>query len=235
MHILEGYLSPQWCIVWWLVALPCILFGIRRLKQLMNADRETLPLLGVTGGFIFLLSSLKIPTPFGGSSSHPTGTGLSAICFGPWISSVICAIVLLFQALFLAHGGLSTLGANTVSMGIVGPLVGYSMYRVFKRTSISIYTTVFLATASADLSTYVVTSLQLALGAVNPATGDVVSSFIWYLGIFAFAQIPIAIIEGIVLALVFKYIIQLKPDILIRLQIFSEETIMAAKRDVDDS
>ena len=232
MHIMEGFLSPLWCIIWFIVALPCILFGIYRLKQITNADREALPLLGVTGGFIFLLSSLKVPTPFG-STTHPTGTGLSAVCFGPWITTVICVIVLLFQALFLAHGGLSTLGANTVSMGIIGPFVGYTLYRLLKNTRVSIYTTVFLVTAFADVSTYVVTSFQLALGAVHPVTGDIVSSFISYLGIFALTQIPIAIAEGIVLALVFKYIIQLKPDILIRLKIFSEEKINAAKKDAD--
>jgi cobalt/nickel transport system permease protein len=115
MHIMEGFLSPVWCIIWWIIALPCLLFGIYRLRQITEADREALPLLGATGGFIFLLSSLKVPTPFG-STTHPTGTGLSAICFGPWVTSIVCAIVLLFQALFLAHGGLSTLGANTISM-----------------------------------------------------------------------------------------------------------------------
>jgi cobalt/nickel transport system permease protein len=234
MHIMEGFLSPQWCIIWFLVALPCVFFGIYRLKQITKADREALPLLGVTGGFIFLLSSLKVPTPFG-STTHPTGTGLSAICFGPWITSIVCVIVLLFQALFLAHGGLSTLGANTVSMGIIGPFVGYTIYRLLKNTPVSIYTTVFLVTTFADVSTYVVTSFQLALGAVHPVTGDVVSSFVSYLGIFAITQIPIAIAEGIVLALVFKYIIQLKPDILIRMKIFSEERINAAKREADGS
>ena len=230
MHIMEGYLSPQWCIIWWIIALPCVLFGIYRLKHVMNADREVLPLLGVTGGFIFLLSSLKLPTPFG-SSSHPTGTGLSAVCFGPWITAVVCAIVLLFQALFLAHGGLSTLGANIVSMGIVGPFVGYTIYRVLRDTPVGISITVFLVTAIADLSTYIVTSFQLALGAIHPATGNVGSSVILFLGIFAITQIPIAIVEGVVLALVFKYIVLLKPDILLRLQIFSEAKINAARGD----
>ncbi len=228
MHIMEGYLSLQWCIIWWIAALPCLMLGIYRLRKVVNADRETLPLLGVTGGFIFLLSSLKLPTPFG-SSSHPTGTGLSAICFGPWITSVVCAIVLLFQALFLAHGGLSTLGANIVSMGIIGPFVGYTIFRLLKNTPVNIYMTVFLVTAFADLSTYIVTSFQLALGSVQPATGELGSSFILFLGIFAVTQIPIAIVEGVVLSLVFKYIVQLKPDILIRLKIFSEEKINAAR------
>ena len=228
MHIMEGYLSPQWCIIWWIIALPCVLFGIYRLNHITRADRQALPLLGVTGGFIFLLSSLKLPTPFG-SSSHPTGTGLSAICFGPWITSVVCAIVLLFQALFLAHGGLSTLGANIVSMGIVGPFVGFFIYRLLKDSTVSISMTVFLVTALADLSTYIVTSFQLALGAVHPVTGNVGSSVILFLGIFAVTQIPIAIVEGIVFALVFKYIVLLKPDILVILKIFSEEKIKAAR------
>ena len=230
MHIMEGYLSPQWCIVWWVICLPCLLFGIYRLKKVLNADRETLPLLGVTGGFIFLLSSLKLPTPFG-SSSHPTGTGLSAVCFGPWITSVVCAIVLLFQSLFLAHGGLSVLGANIVSMGIVGPLVGYALYRLLRDTSVNIYITVFLVTALADIFTYVTTSLELAL-AYPAESGGFVSSFILFLGIFAVTQIPLAIVEGIVLALVFKYIIALKPDILIRLKIFSEEKINTARNEI---
>ena len=36
----------------------------------------------------------------------------------------MAAISLLIQALFFAHGGLTTLGANIVSEGIVGSLVG---------------------------------------------------------------------------------------------------------------
>lgn len=228
MHIMEGFLPWQWCLVWWLVALPCLIYGVYQLKKVLAADREALPLLGVTGGFIFLLSSLKLPNPVG-TCSHPTGTGLSAICFGPWITAVICAIVLLFQSLMLAHGGLSTLGANIVSMGIVGPFAGYMVYRLLKDSSIGIYLTVFLVTALADLSTYVVTSFQLALGSIHPVSGDMGSAFIIYLGIFAIPQISVAILEGIVLSLVFRYIIVLKPEILIRLKIFSEEKVSTSR------
>jgi cobalt/nickel transport system permease protein len=230
MHIMEGFLPLQWCIVWWIIALPCLILGIYQLKKVVDLDREALPLLGVTGGFIFILSSLKLPSVTG-SSSHPTGTGLSTISFGPWITAVVCAIVLVFQSLFLAHGGLSVLGANIVSMGIVGPLVGYGVYRLLRNTSINIYITVFLVCALADLFTYVMTSLELAL-AYPAETGGVVSSFILFMGIFAITQIPLAIVEGVVLALVFKYIVALKPDILIRLKIFSETQINAARSEI---
>jgi cobalt/nickel transport system permease protein len=224
---MEGFLPWQWCLIWWLIAIPCIVLGIIQLKKVLNTDREALPLLGVTGGFIFILSSLKLPSVTG-SCSHPTGTGLSSICFGPWITSVICTIVLLFQALFLAHGGLSVLGANIVSMGIVGPVVGYALYRALRDTSVNMYVTVFLVTAFADLFTYVTTSLELAL-AYPAEVGGFMNSFILFMGIFAVTQVPLAIVEGVVLALVFKYIVALKPDILIRLKIFSEEKINAAR------
>ena len=230
MHIMEGFLPWQWCLVWWLIALPCLAYGIYLLKKVMDADREALPLLGVTGGFVFILSSLKLPSVTG-SCSHPTGTGLSAICFGPWITSVICAIVLLFQSLFLAHGGLSVLGANIVSMGFVGPVVGYGVYRLLKDTSVNIFLTVFLATALADMFTYVTTSLELAL-AYPAEVGGFGTSFVMFMAIFAVTQVPLAIVEGIVLALVFKYIVALKPDILIRMKIFSEAQITAARGEV---
>lgn len=229
MHIMEGFLPWQWCIIWWIIALPCLAFGVYQLKKVIDADREALPLLGVTGGFVFILSSLKLPSVTG-SCSHPTGTGLSSICFGPWITSVICAIVLLFQSLFLAHGGLSVLGANIVSMGIVGPCVGYAIYRALRDTSVNIYLTVFVVTALADMFTYVTTSLELAL-AYPAVVGGVGSSFLLFMGIFALTQVPLAIVEGIVLALVFKYIIALKPDILIRLKVFSDAQINRARGD----
>ncbi len=230
MHIMEGFLPWQWCLVWWIAAIPCLLLGIYQLKRVLASDREALPLLGVTGGFVFILSSLKLPSVTG-SCSHPTGTGLSAISFGPWITAVVCAIVLLFQSLFLAHGGLSVLGANIVSMGVVGPLMGYSVYRLLRNTSVNIYITVFLVTALADMFTYVTTSLELAL-AYPAETGGYISSFILFLGIFAVTQVPLAIVEGIVLALVFKYIVALKPDILIRLNIFSKEQIDSARDEI---
>jgi cobalt/nickel transport system permease protein len=229
MHIMEGFLPVFWCVFWWLVALPCLALGVYQLRKVLAADREALPLLGVTGGFIFILSSLKLPSVTG-SCSHPTGTGLSAIAFGPWITSVIGVIVLLFQALFLAHGGLSTLGANTVSMGIAGPLVGWGVYRALRDTRVNLYVTVFLAAAFADLFTYVVTSLELAL-AYPAQVGGVGSSFAVFMGIFAVTQVPLAIVEAVVLVLIFKYIIQLRPEVLIRLKVFPEGEIMAARSD----
>jgi cobalt/nickel transport system permease protein len=114
------------------------------------------------GAFIFVISALKLPSVLG-SSSHPTGSGLAAILFGPAIASVLSMIVLVFHALLLAHGGLTTLGANVFSMGIAGPAIAFAVWMIFKRTRLPASVGVFTAVALSDLATYVVTAVQLAL------------------------------------------------------------------------
>lgn len=219
MHIMEGFLPLEWCLFWFAVSAPSIAYGIYQLNRLARENRNTLPLLAVCGAFIFVLSSLKLPSVTG-SCSHPTGTGLGAIMFGPFITSILSIIVLTYQALFLAHGGLTTLGANVFSMGICGPLLGYWVYRGGKAINLNTIASVFLASTLADIFTYVVTSVQLSL-AFPAAAGGYMTSFITFSGIFAVTQVPLAIIEGIFLALTFKYINQVRPDILIRLGVIS--------------
>jgi cobalt/nickel transport system permease protein len=158
-------------------------------------------LLGLSGAYAFVLSALKIPSVTG-SSSHPTGTGLGAILFGPLVMSVLGGIVLLFQALLLAHGGLTTLGANAFSMAVIGPLVAYGLWMGL-RGKMPTGWVIFLAAAFANWATYVVTSLQLALAYPDPV-GGVLASFLKFAGIFAVTQIPLAISEGLLTVIIFN-------------------------------
>jgi cobalt/nickel transport system permease protein len=227
MHIMEGFLPAIWCIVWFALSIPVVAYGVHKTNKLVKEKREVLPILAVAGAFIFVLSSLKLPSVTG-SCSHPTGTGIGAIIFGPAITSVLSIIVLFFQATFLAHGGLTTLGANIFSMGIAGPVVSYLIYKVGKKANINFYLIVFLATAFGDWATYLVTSTQLALafpvGGVL-TSGAFFSSFSKFLAIFAITQVPLAIMEGAVSALLFKYVIEIKSDILIEMKVLNESAI----------
>lgn len=217
----------QWCVFWFALSLPVVAYGAYKISKMMKADREILPLLAVSGAFIFVLSSLKMPSVTG-SCSHPTGTGMGAILFGPWITSVMSMIVLIYQAIFLAHGGLTTLGANTFSMGIAGPIVGYLVYKGSMKYGINMYIAVFLAALFADWATYIVTSIQLAL-AFPAASGGVLASFEAFLAVFAITQVPLAIVEGAVTALMFKYIVQLRSDVLLKLNVASSSIINKLK------
>ena len=194
MHIMEGYLPMGHCVAWGALCLPFVVYGVIRIQRIARDHRKTLLLLAMCGAFAFVLSALKIPTVFG-SCSHPTGVGLGAILFGPTATTVLGLIVLLFQALLLAHGGLTTLGANVFSMAIVGPFVSFGLYTLLKKAGAKPALAVFAAAALGDLATYVVTSIQL---------GVVYGNYLEYLSIFALTQIPLAIAEGLLTVVVFN-------------------------------
>ncbi|MEF3275657.1 MAG: energy-coupling factor ABC transporter permease [Chloroflexus sp.] len=199
MHIMEGFLPPLWALFWFAVTIPFWIIGFRQIQRIVREKPEVRLLLGFAAAFTFVLSALKLPSVTG-SSSHPTGVGLGAVLFGPWVMSVLGSIVLLFQALLIAHGGLTTLGANAFSMAVVGPFVAWFIWRSMAARA-PFWLTVFLAAALADLATYVVTSLQLALAHPDPV-GGVVASFVKFGTIFAVTQIPLAISEGVLTVLV---------------------------------
>ena len=201
MHIMEGFLPPSHCVAWGVICLPFLVWGAIRIKNITRDHRKTLLLLAMCGAYAFVLSALKIPSVTG-SSSHPTGTGLGAMLFGPSVMAVLGIIVLLFQALLLAHGGLTTLGANGMSMAVIGPMVGYLVWKLACRAGIRRDVGVFLCAMLADLMTYFVTSVQLGVAFPDPATGAG-GSIAKFMGIFCLTQIPIAIAEGLLTVMIY--------------------------------
>ena len=180
-------------VVWFIVCVPFWVIGIKKIQSVSKGSVREKMTLALAGAFIFILSALKIPSVTG-SSSHSTGVGLSAILYGPFVTSILGTIVLIFQAGLLAHGGFTTLGANTFSMAIAGPIVSYLIYKGLAKKNRTL--AIFLAAAVGDLATYVVTSFQLAL-AYPSADGGVMASFIRFGMVFAVTQVPLAIIEGL--------------------------------------
>jgi cobalt/nickel transport system permease protein len=202
MHIMEGYLPAAHAAFWTAAAVPFVAAGGLRLKRLFADHPDSRLPLAAAGAWTFVLSALKLPSVTG-SCSHPTGAGLGAILFGPPVMAVLGAIVLLFQALLLAHGGITTLGANVMSMAVAGPWVAWSVWRASRRLGLSESAGIFLAAALGDLATYAVTSGQLALAFPDPSSG-VAGAFAKFAGLFALTQIPLAVVEGLVTVVAVK-------------------------------
>lgn len=200
MHIMEGFLPVGHAIGWFAASAPFVVAGVVSLKKILRERPEARLTLAAAGAFAFVLSALKMPSVTG-SCSHPTGTGLGAIIFGPAVMAVLGTIILLFQALLLAHGGLTTLGANVFSMAIVGPWVSWAIWRGASKFGASVGVAIFLAAALGDLSTYATTSVQLALAYPDPASGFL-GAVLKFGGIYAVTQIPLSIAEGLLTVVV---------------------------------
>jgi cobalt/nickel transport system permease protein len=226
VHIAEGYLPPLHAAAWTVAAAPFVVHGARAVVRQVRTDPDSRLLLGAAGAFAFVLSALKIPSVTG-SSSHPTGTGLGAILFRPPVMALLGTVVLVFQALLLAHGGLTTLGANAFAMAIVGPWVAYGCFVTVRRIGGGLGPAVFAAAALANLATYSTTTMQLAL-AFPDAESGVFGAVVKFGSIFAITQIPLAISEGLLTVLVVRLLTRVAPADLARLGVLRPRRPVAA-------
>lgn len=202
MHIMEGYLPLGWCLFWYAVSLPFLILSYRHIRSLIASDPRGRITFALNTAFVFILSALKLPSVTG-SSSHLTGTTLGTLTTGVMSMPLVGFVVLLFQTLLLAHGGLSTLGANIFSLAIAGPLVAYLIYIGLRKLRLGDSVAIFFAAAIGSLATYTTTSIQLAI--VFPdATGGVWASFLKFMAIFATTQVPLCIVEGLMTVLVMR-------------------------------
>ncbi|WP_294273151.1 energy-coupling factor ABC transporter permease [Propionivibrio sp.] len=222
---MEGFLPVEHAVGWTIASAPFVAYGLYAIKKRVRQYPEQRMLLGVAAAFTFVLSALKLPSVTG-SCSHPTGTGLGALLFGPAAMAPIGLVVLLFQALLLAHGGLTTLGANTFSMAIVGPFAAVALFRLARSLKLSFAVSVFIAASMADLLTYVTTSVQLAWAFPDPQ-GGFGASFLKFAGIFSVTQIPLAISEGLLTVLIFNALKRFNPQELQDLNVITRAEVRA--------
>jgi len=126
MHIPDGYLSPATCAVMFVVMLPFWYFGLKKLREKLNA--RSAPLVALLAAFCFIIMMFNVPIP-GGTTAHAVGGALAAIILGPEVASIAVSIALIIQAFFFGDGGILCIGANCFNMAVVLPYVSYAIYQ----------------------------------------------------------------------------------------------------------
>lgn len=212
MHISEGILPPGWAALWYVVAAPFLWWGIRDVRRRTAKDQKFKVLVAMVGAAVFIISCMPIPVPTAGTCSHPCGTGLGAIIIGPGPTIVVSSIALLLQALFLAHGGLTTLGADIVSMGVGGALSGYFVFVLLRRFKLNYFVCAFAAGVISDWVTYTITAGALAAGLQGD--GDFMHMFIAILIAFIPTQLPLGILEGFLSSGAYRFVRSRRPELL---------------------
>lgn len=211
MHIAEGILPAKWAIIWYVVAAPFVIWGLRQIRRRSEKKPEYKAFVALVGAAVFIISCMPLPVPVVGSCSHPTGVGLAAILIGPGPAIVVSTIALGLQALFLAHGGLSTLGANVVSMGVVGAMLGYGAWAVCRKGGLPVVGA-FLAGMIGDWATYAGTSFELATAL--HADVSVMTMFLALMVAFVPTQLPLGILEGVLSVGAYNFVNAERPDLL---------------------
>lgn len=220
MHISEGILPLPWAAFWFLVAAPFVIYGCRELRRLSQQDLAMKPLVGLLAAVVFIISCMPIPVPTAGTCSHPCGTAIPAILIGPCISVVISTVALLIQALVMAHGGLSTLGADIVSMGIVGSFTGFAVFKGLRKGGVSLGVSAFFAGLLTDWATYLTTAVILASGIRG--SEPFLPLFTRIVIAFVPTQLPLGILEGALTAGMVTLLARKRPDLLAKMGLFTK-------------
>ena len=60
MHIMEGYLPGGLCIAWGVLCIPFLAAGFLSMKKTLNAHKNLITMLAMSGAFIFVISSFLL-------------------------------------------------------------------------------------------------------------------------------------------------------------------------------
>ena len=212
MHLSEGVLPFSHSITWSVIAIPTLLWSIRGEQVERQNETNPVPIMAAVTSILFAATLLPIPVPIVGATSHICLTPLFALIVG--IRRIVWPtfFVLLLQAMFFAHGGITTLGINTLTLGVVGPLVTLVIWWASKKVDLNNAFTLALACALGGLSVYVTDALVLAVALSDLASP--MTTFISVTAGFAPVQVPLVFLEAFISVKIVQTVSSRRADLL---------------------
>lgn len=178
-----------------------------------DADDYSVPLMGVTGAFVFAAQMVNIAIPGTGASGHLVGGVLLAALLGPYRALLALSGVLLVQCLFFADGGILAYGCNVFNMGVCACWLSYAaVYKPIIKRGVTRKRIIIASVAASVLA------LQAgALGVVVQTSLSGVAG--WSLWNFAALMQPIhlavGLMEGVITAALLSFIYSARPSLLV--------------------
>jgi cobalt/nickel transport system permease protein len=197
VHISDGVIHPSWLIGGGVVAVLFVALGLWRI-----ADKEISRVALLTAGF-FVASAIHIPVFVVPVRYHLLLNGLVGVMLGRRAAVAIC-IGLLLQFCFLSHGGIYVLGVNTCVMAIPA-LAAATVFRYASRR-LPLSLAGFVVGFAAVMLTALLNAMVLILG--GEEDWRAIASLLFL------AHVPIALVEGWIVAVVVAYLARVQPALL---------------------
>jgi cobalt/nickel transport system permease protein len=211
MHIPDGILPAPVCIGGYALAAPLLGYALRKINRMPDVT-EQIPKASLLTAAFFIASSIHIPIP--PASVHLVLNGLLGAVLSYFAVPAI-AIGLFLQAVMFGHGGLTTLGVNTVMMGLPALLAAW-VFRLRHRFG-------RLGARRADLLfAFLAGAMGLGLAAIIffglilatlPSELDAQTERLAVYGLVA-SHVPLALIEGVFTAMLVSFLRRVKPELL---------------------
>ena len=208
MHIPDGFISPTISIVTFIVTL--LFWIISFMKAKNSLDERQIPIMGVMTALFFAAQMMNYPI-VGGTTGHLLGSASLGIILGPYAGCISMTIILVLQSLLFGDGGITTLGANIVNMGIIGVFIPAFLLLALNKISKGkgLYAWIFISAFVGDVVAAVAAGAEL---------GFSVPTFQYGLSVavpaMAINHSVIGVIEGVVTMVLVGMLLKLRPDVL---------------------
>ena len=212
MHLAEGTVPINQALAWCAVAAPVVAWSIRGEQNARRSAASSSVVMAGTTSLLFAVTLLPLPVPVLGATSHICLTPVLALIVGVRRMVWPTFFVLLLHALFFAHGGVTTLGVNTLTLGVLGPLATVGYWGLLRRLGFGNALGLAVACCAGDLSVYVADAAVLGL-----ALSDTASPMTTFTGVvlgFAPVQGPLAVLEAVVSVGIVRTLAARRPDLL---------------------
>ncbi len=204
MHIPDVFIPIGQSSLYWLIAIVAIFFALRWARKELTEDK--IPLIAVLAAGIFAIQSFNLPIAMG-TSGHLVGGALAAIVLGsPFAAVLILTLVLIIQGLIFGDGGITTMGANIINMGLIGGFVGYYSFQACKATISNIYVSAGIAAWLACLIPAIACAIEMTIAGTFPLVPGLIAMGLYHA--------VIGVIEGIITAVIIYLIAKSRPDLL---------------------
>ncbi|QEF93909.1 cobalamin biosynthesis protein CobM [Methanothermobacter sp. KEPCO-1] len=202
MHIPDGIIPLWQSAVYWAVALVNIgiffyIFSKKPGKEKRIAGT------GLFAAAAAVASSISVPSPFG-VPVHFFLIPLAAIILGPLTAVMVAVLCLLVQFFMLGMGGITSMGANILTMGIGLGIGTYGVYRVLSELDrgLAVFSATFLGIM---IATAFHIMILLAAGVAGPEM--LMSTLIPF-------YIFVGVVEGAASMFIFSFLERMKPELI---------------------
>ncbi|MDQ0340119.1 cobalt/nickel transport system permease protein [Caldalkalibacillus uzonensis] len=202
MHLSDGVLSIPVVIGTSIVAGGIVASSVKHVQQ------EDIPKISLMTAAFFVLSLINIPV--GPSSVHPLLCGLLGIVLGRF-SPIAVFISLLLQAILFQHGGLTTLGANTLLVALPA-LTCSVLFQQLKTRGMSYLSMI----AGAVGFIGVLLAVLLLISVLMVTSSYYTEGTLSVVRLLLIGHIPLLIIETILTAFIVKFLAQVRPELIDR-------------------
>jgi len=203
MHIPDAFIPIWQGVIYWIIALIFVALALRWARNEMS--EEKIPLIAVLAAGIFALQSFNLPVSMG-TSGHLVGGALAAIILGsPFAAVFILTLVLIVQGVLFGDGGITTMGANIINMGVIGGFVGFYTFKGMMAATKNITIAGFAAAWLACVVPAIACAVEMYFAGTFPLSEGLVAMGLYHA--------LIGIIEGFVTVVAIRLIVAARPDI----------------------